>query len=382
MSHASLDGGPPMTGKARFLTAPITAHPRHVSKRVRRSVGLFPALLVGCGGAGVLLGLLGAPAFRVGAGPSYWSATFDVLNNFLPIWAGLIALGLALALVRRRPTSRIFLGTSALLLITALAPIASEVAGAPERVARPLGADAGRSLRLIQFNALNSNVELGKALDLAMEHDADLIMVEEPNAFRGLEPYLEARYPFSTPCPRQRCRAIIYSRLEPLAAEYETLRGDWFRPSYSIANGPIGVASMELRGPDGEPFTVMATHFHWPYPVMPVAQQRRVFLDHLAGLDRTRTVVAGDFNLTPWTYEMRKLDSHLLPMERVTRALATYPVPLQSGQLPVPLPVLPIDHVYAGSRWELIDAERGPDGGSDHYPVIVDLIMPSRPDAS
>jgi endonuclease/exonuclease/phosphatase (EEP) superfamily protein YafD len=204
-------------------------------------------------------------------------------------------------------------------------------------------------------------------------------MVEEPKAFRGLDPYLKLRYPYVTPCRRDRCRAIIYSRLPPLAAEYRTLGKKWSANEDPNTHGRLGIATMQLRGPDGQPFTAIATHFSWPYPPLRAAHQRRVFIEHLAGIDRTRAVVGGDFNLTPWTYAMRDMDGQLGPLQRVTRALVSFPVPFASDELPAPVPFLPIDHVYVGNRWNVASVERGPYAGSDHYPVIVELVMPAGP---
>ena len=194
---------------------------------------------------------------------------------------------------------------------------------------------------------------------------------------------LQARYPYRTPCPRDHCEAIIYSRLAPLVSGLFQSAGRLVPEKGNAGERhAIGVASMTLPGPDGVPFTVAATHFRWPYPPMPVLHQRDVFLRDIAELDRSRAIVTGDFNLTPWTYEMRGIDRDILPMQRVTRALFSFPVPFTGTPLPIPLPILPIDHVYAGPRWQLVSARRGPVSGSDHYPVIVDLVMPEERTAS
>lgn len=361
------------------MTAGISAQSVYVPKRVRRSAGVLSLLLVLLGGAPLILGAFGAPWLSGDEDWLYWSTTFDVLNNFIPIWAALIGLGLVLALARRR-TSRIFFGIASALFFAALLPIGLELSRSPGSVEYGPGVDPGRSVRLIQFNALSANSDLDAALDLALEHDVDLIMVEEPLRFRTLEPYLKLLYPFKTPCPRDRCRAIIYSRLPPVEAEYHTLRGNWYPDKYTPGNGFIGVASMKIGGPDGEPFTAIATHFRWPFPPMPVLHQRDVFLDHIEEVDRTRAIVAGDFNLAPWTFEMRGFDEDIAPMRRMTRALFTFPAPFSSPGLPLPFSILPIDHVYAGSRWQMVSVERGPFAGSDHYPVIVELVMPRQAD--
>lgn len=352
------------------MATEITSDRRSVPKRI---IGIFDRLawlLVALGGACSLLGALGRPGLSRHESVLYWTSTLDGLNNFIPLWATMIALGLAIVLIRRR-ASRAFLLFGALVLIAALIPIYLELHRAPD----PVEPGAAEIFRVLQFNALNSNRDLDAAMALVRETEPDLIMVQEPIQFRTLEPGLRAAYPYRTPCPGQSCDAVIYARNPPVAVEYRTFRGDWYSKGQSPGNGPLAVASMRLLAPDGAPFTAITTHFRWPFPPMPVIHQRDVFLDITADVDRTRAIVTGDFNLTPWTFEMRGFDHDIRPMQRLTRALFSFPTGFADSGVPIPFPVLPIDHVYAGPGWRLVQAKRGPASGSDHYPVIVDLIL-------
>jgi endonuclease/exonuclease/phosphatase (EEP) superfamily protein YafD len=100
--------------------------------------------------------------------------------------------------------------------------------------------------------------------------------------------------------------------------------------------------------------------------------QARRFADLLADFDRDSLIVAGDFNLTPWSFALRRGDARL-GLRRLSRALATWPAgPVYAG-VALPFPVLPIDHVYAGRAWRVVSLKRGPRLGSDHYPVVVVL---------
>lgn len=337
----------------------------------KRWAGRLAASLVAIAAIPTLIGALGIPWLSGSTAWLFWANTFDVLNSFIPFWALLIALGLGLALVAGN-RSRLFLAISTLLLLLALAPIALEVF-------RPLpwaSPGSQRSLRIIQFNALSSNRHLDEALDLALRSDADLILVQETTHFQLLAPSLRALYPYHTPCPQRGCEAVIYSRTAPIAAVYSTMQGNWYGDRDTEGNGSIGVASMSLPGPDGVPFTAVATHFKWPWPPITVQHQRDNVLEGLGRIDLSRTIFTGDFNLTPWTYEMRGLDEDLRPMRRVTRALFSFPAFISpNSEIPVPFPLLPIDHVYVGPDWRLVDVRQGPASGSDHYPVIVDLAL-------
>ena len=67
----------------------------------------------------------------------------------------------------------------------------------------------------------------------------------------------------------------------------------------------------------------------------------------------------------------------LFGLERRTRALFTWPAGRFSRlRFAAPFPILAIDQVYAGSDWKTVAVRRGPELGSDHYPVVVELARP------
>ncbi len=85
-------------------------------------------------------------------------------------------------------------------------------------------------------------------------------------------------------------------------------------------------------------------------------------------------ILAGDFNAAPWSFALRRQDAALqnLGLARLTRALFTWPTPrFRRFALPSPVPLLPIDHVYAGANWRAVSVTGGPPLGSDHFPVVV-----------
>lgn len=84
-----------------------------------------------------------------------------------------------------------------------------------------------------------------------------------------------------------------------------------------------------------------------------------------AGASRLPTLVAGDFNATPWSIAFNEL--HHLGLHRATGLAPTWPAALQG------LSGIPIDHVLASRHWRLVTSGRGPAVGSDHLPVIARL---------
>ena len=99
--------------------------------------------------------------------------------------------------------------------------------------------------------------------------------------------------------------------------------------------------------------------------------------DALKRFDPATLILAGDFNSTPWSFTLRRQDKRL-GLERLTRALPSWPTARRTiWGIGWPLPVLPIDHVYAGRAWRAVSVRRGPSLGSDHFPIVVQIAPSS-----
>ncbi|MGH6992688.1 MAG: endonuclease/exonuclease/phosphatase family protein, partial [Caulobacteraceae bacterium] len=172
-------------------------------------------------------------------------------------------------------------------------------------------------------------------------------------------------YPFQTSCrPRPTCTTLILSKSPPEAS------GVFPTPD----GNPLHSGAWASFGTGAGAFTVAATHLTWPFP--PGRQQSQA--DRLAGelkrFDRSSLILAGDFNSTPWSFTLRRLDDQL-GLVRRTHALFSWPVRTygRRHRLSSPFPFLPIDQVYAGDSWKTVSVKLGPTLGSDHLPVIVVL---------
>ena len=82
---------------------------------------------------------------------------------------------------------------------------------------------------------------------------------------------------------------------------------------------------------------------------------------------RTPTVLAGDFNATPWSSAFSGLAEQGL--HRATGLAASWPAQMK-GMFGIP-----IDHVMVTSHWAVATSQTGPDLGSDHLPVLVGLSL-------
>lgn len=323
-------------------------------------------VLVGAGAA--LAGLGGMDgvfnAFRTG-----W---IDTLNNFAPLWLGGCVLGgalVAVALERR-------LARSVLLTISLLGGAVSGLPVAGELVARARIALApratGPSLRIMTFNAFDKSYAPQLAVAEILAVDADVVAVQELRTLRYFLPQLRARYPHQTPCEGD-CPVAILAKRAPTTMGLDHLSGAALGPVKELGDGDVEVAHMTFAMEDGAPITVATTHFHWPMPPLPYRRQQEVLARFVAGQPSRRLVLTGDFNLTPWTFGLRRQDASLRPLDRVTRALPTWPADIRRFYIHNPLPFLPIDHIYIGPGLQAQHVARQGRAGSDHLPVLVEL---------
>jgi endonuclease/exonuclease/phosphatase (EEP) superfamily protein YafD len=285
-----------------------------------------------------------------------FSARLDVLTHFAPFWlAGAGAAGLY-GLIAASPGARPailgcgfagVLAAGALILPEMVRPIRPQVAAA-----------APRQIKVIQFNAWDRNADVQATADWIAAQKPDLVMMQETEA-----PIRQAMIHRGFHFQNGIARTAIFSRLQPTYAPFIVPMGDWKSlPSFSRAT---------FTGPDGG-FSVVAVHMNWPTD-RDQAQNLDGLVRLLGHYPPDRLIVAGDFNLTPWSFALRRLDRRL-GVERRDRALFSWPARLSPGG-PLAWPLLPIDHLYAGRAWRTVSVARGPGLGSDHYPLIVRLAL-------
>lgn len=292
-----------------------------------------------------------------------WSSWLDVINTIAPlILAGSLGIML-LVLIRRRRAG-----------ITITAALIGVVASA-ERMIPDLGAEsppaakAGFAVTIVTHNVRVDNRDpLGTAAALAGSGADILLLQETDGSMAGAIERLAARYPYSTPCRQARCAMIILSRW-PISATRYRIRDDAGRQI-----GPPLIWAT-IVPPGVPPFTVATHHLPWPLPPRDQYARRIALVRALPGLDARNLILAGDFNLTPWSFAMAELDRGLTPLRRATRALPSFPARFGAGGRA--LPILPIDHVFVGPGWSVERAEQMPATGSDHFPVRVRLVAKS-----
>lgn len=283
---------------------------------------------------------------------------FDLVNNILPLWlaVGFVA---ALSIVACRGWS---VGVTLSLVILAVSGVPPLLRDFPAQNAVPLTSTPARPLRIVQFNVLKNN-PTPWAVAAWIEHEQpDVVTMSETlGANRAIRRSLSAFYPYQTSClSRMRCSTVILSRERPLA-------------SGGLAHGDPenrqGLSAAWARfNHYGRPYTLVAVHMMRPWPWGDQTPGRKALTAFLHTVNENRVIVAGDFNLTPWTVAMREQDR----LFGITRLASVPSWPAVIGNFRT-LAVMPIDHVYAGGDWHVRSLTLGPYLGSDHLPIVATL---------
>ncbi len=291
-----------------------------------------------------------------------FNGRLDLLSHFAPIWllGSVVALVWALA-VSSAPIKWPLAVLSLAGVLAALCLIVPELT----RPIRPNVPETyGRRLKLIQFNVWDENHDLGRAMDWIVSEHPDVVLVQETDMAANQE-MAHRGFTFV----RTMGHTAIFARQSQIGPPCMVPPHLWkLLPTFTRATFPFGDSA----------FSVISIHMD-RHAGDGNASEIKALSELVAQYPASTLIVGGDFNMTPWSFAMHRLDS-ALPLERRDRALPSWParLPLGRGEPPL-LPILPIDHLYAGSAWRTVSVARGPRLGSDHYPLVVTLAM--SPDA-
>jgi endonuclease/exonuclease/phosphatase (EEP) superfamily protein YafD len=304
--------------------------------------------------------VLGCVAFAVVGALGWLSEQLDLANQFAPIWTGVgLAAAAVLAAVGGRRARMASLLAAALLLFLGGQRIAPELmARAPPPVVGPARPGV---LRLVSFNVWKRNQDPPATAAWILAEDPDIVVFIDA-AGRGEEvaTALRGRYPYAVRCDRGNCSTMLLSKRPPLRSG-GLAQGD---PENKQGLSAAWATYADQAGP----YTVVGVHLVRPWPLGPQQAQRRQLLGAISDLPKSRMILAGDFNSTPWTFGLQEFDA-AIGLPRRTRALFSWPAGF-GRDLPALLPILPIDQVYAADSWRTVGVWRGPRLGSDHFPVV------------
>jgi endonuclease/exonuclease/phosphatase (EEP) superfamily protein YafD len=236
------------------------------------------------------------------------------------------------------------------------------------------------TFKLVNFNLRFKNERLDAVADYLIASGADIVgLVEATPRAKAVLGRLHAVYPYSLDCieTAPKCQNMLFSKY-PLKNTYAG--------SVDGRYPTIAIAAVEL--PDGAPVTVGVVHVMTPFtgPREPLAavdpgpaptfadapdlEQSHQAANLAAFLKRQPAdlILIGDFNSAPWS-----------PLQRAFRAasgldnrghfLPTWPSSVW------PIFRIPLDPVFVRGRPSVIRLQLGPDVGSDHFPVEVEIAV-------
>ena len=223
-------------------------------------------------------------------------------------------------------------------------------------------AEAGATrFRVLTFNTWFRNHDYAEIARFLEQMQADVVVLQErdrDDGARRIAGHLSS-YPHSFIEPRPH-GVVVFSRWPITAAEL-----------LPLTNGPGVLAAHVTLDWNGKPVTVLGAHLHWP--LGPASSRMRnaelAGIASFAAAHKEPVIVAGDFNVAPWSRNF----GATLGRSGLSDAAAGHGLaPSWPSQFP---PVgIRIDHCWISHHWRSIDVRLGPSNGSDHLPLIADLV--------
>lgn len=298
----------------------------------------------------------------------WWLA--ELASHFAVQWWLLATFALSIALLARRwrwgMVAAIPWVVLTALVAPELVPLGAPLGATPAAANSSANEQERGPLVVMLANVLLDNPRHELLFEQVERERPDLLIVCEftPEWQAAIRDKLGGAFPYAIEQPQSGAFGIaLYSR-RPL--EGRVLGRDSHQP----------MIRAEVARGAAAPWVVWGVH-----PLPPISTGRARLRDQqLAWVaERTRedgelVVVVGDFNATPWCPAFRDLvrDSGLHDTRRGWGLQATFP-----ARTPAPLRI-PIDHVLCGAGVAVRRREVLPSIGSDHRPVVVELLPTGR----
>lgn len=212
-------------------------------------------------------------------------------------------------------------------------------------------------LRVMQANVYLTNPDTKPFVEWVKKRQPDVIVVQEvPHAWKSV---LESMpdYPHHRVLPSSDSFGIAVLSKHPIESVT--------RPE-DLSDTPSLDARIKWQGT-----VVRLIAVHPIPPLTPHLSARRdarlAKLSNMLGSDTQPALLVGDFNATPWSTGGAAVKNSGLTF--ASPLTPTWPSILG------PLALLPLDHVAVNKQWQVVESERGPDIGSDHYPMDATLKL-------
>lgn len=280
---------------------------------------------------------------------------FDLLAHFRVQYAALFVLFACTLMLLRRFRIAV---VAAVGFGVSVVPLLPYVASEP--VSTAVATTREETFRLVTFNVWFRNPDMVQVAEYIEKSRADAVVLLEltPPQAEMLVPLLPT-YPHYH-IDSSRMGAAVFTKWPVISAE-----------SVPLAQGGAVAARMRLDW-QGTPVNVLGVHLNWPLGPRN-SEYRNQELNSLVAFSRAQSgplLVAGDFNLTPWSeYFSDALEQSGLH----DAALGFGLTPSWPAQF---APVgIRIDHCLLSRHWQARSTAIGPALGSDHLPLVADVSL-------
>ncbi|MGF9762851.1 endonuclease/exonuclease/phosphatase family protein [Microvirga sp. 0TCS3.31] len=231
------------------------------------------------------------------------------------------------------------------------------------------GVDDRARLRVLTFNMHGESADQNAFRQMIEREDPDLILLAEaPHDTNHLMRDWDSRYPYRISSDQGLPLDIV-------------MISRWKVTSWSADRSAAqfrSVLTAHLCHPSKQKqcFTLVGLHAAQPFgeDVRRQRTQIDIATRQVRAASTGAVVLMGDLNLTPWSSAFRSLidGAQLSDTAKLRKLTATW-----SSRSP--LFGLPIDHILINGGFRVLGNRVGEDLGSDHFPVIADLILASDP---
>lgn len=298
------------------------------------------------GGLAFLFGT--AAVLSIAAFGGRWIWQLDLLTHFRLHYVAVLGIGAAALLFTNHRWATVLVAGALVVNVVAVAPLFI-----------PAGGDSphGASLRVLSFNVKGFATDPEPVLEFLRATDAEVVFLHEAN-IEWEEHLDDAGLPFQLAFPRREGSIFGTAVLYRSAVD---ARG--------LVLGPDQRVAIEVTlDHDGTRVKLLGIHAYAPVSKFYSDTRDRQFSDVEAWAQNAGmpAIVVGDFNATQWSHAFP--DDGLLNTARGEGFQPTWPASLE------PLGI-PIDNAVVTKEWVTVRRWLGPDLGSDHYPLFLDLAL-------
>lgn len=236
----------------------------------------------------------------------------------------------------------------------------------PPQLQRIKKYEHGEGFRLLIFNVYQDNHDIESCLHTIEKYNPDLILLVETDTW------------WQSNLDKRLLNSYAYKIAKPLSNTYGIMLYSKFKLNNSeiryLIEDDIPSIHTDIELPSGEIIKLYGLH---PKPPVPNENARSTERDAeilLVAKEAKNTtipvIVAGDLNDVAWSYstELFLKVSGLLDPRRGRGFFNTYHAHHCFLRWP-------LDHVFVSKHFQLVDLQRLPAIGSDHFPILVDLVL-------